>query len=75
MSWVKANPPAGYQEDREKLLREIAQRQAEKAQAAARKAAKPPKPSKAAAGPARQVPKRHSKDEANLKTAGPQLIA
>ena len=74
MDWVFKGPPAGYLEEKDKMLTEITNRQAEiraeKAQAAAKKAAKPPKPKQAALGPPRQLLGRQSKDDANLKISG-----
>ena len=74
MLWVINGGPPGFLEERATVQREIANRQAEiraeKAQAAAKKAAQPPKPNKAAASPPRQLPKRQSRDDANLKMTG-----
>ena len=72
--WVISGGPAQYHGERVMVLIKIADRQreikAEKAQAAAKKAARQRKPKKAAAGPPRQLPKRQSRDDANLKITG-----
>ena len=78
MNWVYHKGPAGYLEEKAKVLKEIADRtaeiKAEKAQAAAKKAARPPKPSKPAAGPSRLLPDRQSRDEAKLRMTGAQQV-
>ena len=71
MLWVYNNPPADYVEAKREVVEELAEIDAEKAKAEARRLASPPIPKQApASGGKRKNPGRHSKNEANRRMSG-----
>lgn len=69
------NPPPGYREEKQQVEGLLAQKLAMKAEAAARKAARPPAPlRKPSAAPVRHDPSRQSKSIANRKLSGKEPV-